>query len=305
MKGHPHAAIANCPDHHCPGPASGRLRLLGVHGMNGVTVISIGDRFRYCESALRWGAADGQREIRASSSHAPKDWRMPAGSKNSSAFGRLTPSSRPYSSAHTGSRRASFARLACRAYVSDRFRYASEFENDKNARGHRGGKSLILGEKMVLPVRIELTTSALPRMRSTTELRQHRVRSEADRAGPMSGAPTIVNPARDDLRTTPWKLPTTARSAWPRRCAPIFAAARRRRAGRGRRATSRRPSRPASEAQRRWAAVCSRTALNSDPARHCGQAVPFARSKPIRRTSSTSAAAPRRSQSADQASQVW
>ena len=28
--------------------------------------------------------------------------------------------------------------------------------------------------KMVLPVRIELTTSALPRMRSTTELRQHR-----------------------------------------------------------------------------------------------------------------------------------
>ena len=30
--------------------------------------------------------------------------------------------------------------------------------------------------KMVLPVRIELTTSALPRMRSTTELRQHFVR---------------------------------------------------------------------------------------------------------------------------------
>jgi hypothetical protein len=29
------------------------------------------------------------------------------------------------------------------------------------------------GQKMVLPVRIELTTSALPRMRSTTELRQH------------------------------------------------------------------------------------------------------------------------------------
>gem|GEM_PF-6101331 len=27
--------------------------------------------------------------------------------------------------------------------------------------------------RMVLPVRIELTTSALPRMRSTTELRQH------------------------------------------------------------------------------------------------------------------------------------
>jgi hypothetical protein len=30
-----------------------------------------------------------------------------------------------------------------------------------------------LCKRMVLPVRIELTTSALPRMRSTTELRQH------------------------------------------------------------------------------------------------------------------------------------
>jgi hypothetical protein len=34
---------------------------------------------------------------------------------------------------------------------------------------------------MVLPVRIELTTSALPRMRSTTELRQHMT------AGPSRG----------------------------------------------------------------------------------------------------------------------
>ena len=34
---------------------------------------------------------------------------------------------------------------------------------------------------MVLPVRIELTTSALPRMRSTTELRQHSARA----AGPF------------------------------------------------------------------------------------------------------------------------
>ena len=31
----------------------------------------------------------------------------------------------------------------------------------------------VLRVMMVLPVRIELTTSALPRMRSTTELRQH------------------------------------------------------------------------------------------------------------------------------------
>ncbi len=36
---------------------------------------------------------------------------------------------------------------------------------------------------MVLPVRIELTTSALPRMRSTTELRQHFVRERRAYAG--------------------------------------------------------------------------------------------------------------------------
>jgi hypothetical protein len=36
---------------------------------------------------------------------------------------------------------------------------------------------------MVLPVRIELTTSALPRMRSTTELRQH-VSGEGPRLWP-------------------------------------------------------------------------------------------------------------------------
>ncbi len=45
-------------------------------------------------------------------------------------------------------------------------------------------------KQMVLPVRIELTTSALPRMRSTTELRQQFVRKGA----PMAGAPTPVNP---------------------------------------------------------------------------------------------------------------
>ena len=37
-------------------------------------------------------------------------------------------------------------------------------------------------EKMVLPVRIELTTSALPRMRSTTELRQHGPETRAEAA---------------------------------------------------------------------------------------------------------------------------
>ena len=38
-------------------------------------------------------------------------------------------------------------------------------------------------KKMVLPVRIELTTSALPRMRSTTELRQHTTGIAAGRSG--------------------------------------------------------------------------------------------------------------------------
>ena len=41
---------------------------------------------------------------------------------------------------------------------------------------------------MVLPVRIELTTSALPRMRSTTELRQHIACRETRRYGRASGA---------------------------------------------------------------------------------------------------------------------
>jgi hypothetical protein len=44
-------------------------------------------------------------------------------------------------------------------------------------------------QTMVLPVRIELTTSALPRMRSTTELRQHVGRMAglmAKRFGPVN-----------------------------------------------------------------------------------------------------------------------
>lgn len=43
---------------------------------------------------------------------------------------------------------------------------------------------------MVLPVRIELTTSALPRMRSTTELRQH----VGMTGGPMADPRATVNP---------------------------------------------------------------------------------------------------------------
>ena len=45
---------------------------------------------------------------------------------------------------------------------------------------------------LVLPVRIELTTSALPRMRSTTELRQHR--PLAARGGSRDEAGGIVKP---------------------------------------------------------------------------------------------------------------
>jgi hypothetical protein len=40
----------------------------------------------------------------------------------------------------------------------------------------------------VLPVRIELTTSALPRMRSTTELRQHRAGGSPRRSAPYGEA---------------------------------------------------------------------------------------------------------------------
>ena len=46
---------------------------------------------------------------------------------------------------------------------------------------------------MVLPVRIELTTSALPRMRSTTELRQHFVRERrAYEGGPRARQPVAA-----------------------------------------------------------------------------------------------------------------
>ena len=50
---------------------------------------------------------------------------------------------------------------------------------------------------MVLPVRIELTTSALPRMRSTTELRQHFVRERrAYEGGPCARQP-VAGPGRE------------------------------------------------------------------------------------------------------------
>ena len=55
---------------------------------------------------------------------------------------------------------------------------------------------------MVLPVRIELTTSALPRMRSTTELRQHCLGGRAGLwlvAAPASSLPRALH----DISPTP------------------------------------------------------------------------------------------------------
>lgn len=66
--------------------------------------------------------------------------------------------------------------------------------------GWGGAKASIFGQKMVLPVRIELTTSALPRMRSTTELRQHSARA----AGPFrAGGALLRGSARLSTRTRP------------------------------------------------------------------------------------------------------
>ncbi len=44
--------------------------------------------------------------------------------------------------------------------------------------------SLLIGDLVVLPVRIELTTSPLPRECSTTELRQRLARDPRKRRGP-------------------------------------------------------------------------------------------------------------------------
>jgi hypothetical protein len=95
---------------------------------------------------------------------------------------------------------------------------------------------------MVLPVRIELTTSALPRMRSTTELRQHYFQlhpaSRASGAGPMAASSPHVKAACGRrcklLMGWPWQMVrTNGKSVWRRRCGTICAAARRSRANRG------------------------------------------------------------------------
>ena len=103
---------------------------------------------------------------------------------------------------------------------------------------------------MVLPVRIELTTSALPRMRSTTELRQHDRHgpsAPASKAGPMAlqcpacqgesrdrsarrrAASTIIRDSSgtNALHLGAWpNMTRSANAASPRPCAPICAGAR-------------------------------------------------------------------------------
>ena len=117
---------------------------------------------------------------------------------------------------------------------------------------------------MVLPVRIELTTSALPRMRSTTELRQHYRLS--GRRGAYGRWPRMMSRRGHGERTM------SAPGGWPRRCARICSAARRRRArranaaGAGRAPTAREgraPGTPRSTRPRRMPA-CAR---QSEPLR--------------------------------------
>ena len=57
--------------------------------------------------------------------------------------------------------------------------------------------------EMVLPVRIELTTSALPRMRSTTELRQHFVRERRAYGRRHRVRQPVDRPAGDGLESLP------------------------------------------------------------------------------------------------------
>ena len=116
------------------------------------------------------------------------------------------------------------------------------------------GEAARRGE-MVLPVRIELTTSALPRMRSTTELRQHFSGSR----GPMATRP--VNPRAVKEKGVSDK-DDKARNGSPRRCARICAAAKRRRARCRRRQGKHQPSRltlPQSRRHSRAPCAFSRT----------------------------------------------
>jgi hypothetical protein len=83
-----------------------------------------------------------------------------------------------------------------------------------------------LRTKMVLPVRIELTTSALPRMRSTTELRQHINRAKslstrANRGAPMDKAYGRVKAKRAIVSQLWQNRMMNASNAWQKRCAPI------------------------------------------------------------------------------------
>ena len=81
--------------------------------------------------------------------------------------------------------------------------------------------------RVVLPVRIELTTSALPRMRSTTELRQHRLSGEAALWPRRAAKPVKAGLARRgggcaNVKVSHGEARTrNGRNGWPRRCARI------------------------------------------------------------------------------------
>ena len=82
--------------------------------------------------------------------------------------------------------------------------------------------------KMVLPVRIELTTSALPRMRSTTELRQHFCGGGRAYDGPRLGLSSEAKAVCVTARRT------SARNGSRRHCGKISGAGKRRRGRSGR-----------------------------------------------------------------------
>ena len=83
---------------------------------------------------------------------------------------------------------------------------------------------------MVLPVRIELTTSALPRMRSTTELRQHFKRSGAPMTAGRARQPVAADARPRHLVAMPRKDKASDREREERLAAALRENLRRRKA---------------------------------------------------------------------------
>ena len=86
---------------------------------------------------------------------------------------------------------------------------------------------------LVLPVRIELTTSALPRMRSTTELRQQGTSMLVPKSARTPGKARLWTSKRGRSRNLPWqKTIPSGRRGWPKRCERICGVGKCRRARR-------------------------------------------------------------------------